>query len=96
MTPERHDSGADQSSTEAKVRTVVALATRRDVHSLQDRTRLFADLGLNSAGVLELLMLLERELDIRLDPGELEPGDLETVGSLTAYLVGSGAADPCT
>jgi acyl carrier protein len=50
-------------------------------------TRLFDDLDLDSTSVLGLLMALEDSLDMEVDPESLEQHHLETVGSLTDFVV---------
>lgn len=70
------------------VRLLVARLTHREPAALNDDDRLYADLGLQSVAVLELLTTLERELGVDVRPADLEPGHLETIGSLTAYLTG--------
>jgi acyl carrier protein len=76
----------DRETAALRSKRVIAEMVRRDPDTLTDRTLLFAGLGLNSANVLELLILIERELGIRLDVVEMEPHHLESVGSLTAYV----------
>jgi acyl carrier protein len=53
---------------------------------LAEQSRLFDDLDLDSTGVLELLMALEENLGIEVDPEKLDMDDFQTVGSLTDYL----------
>ena len=53
---------------------------------LAEQSRLFEDLHLDSTGVLELLMALEENLGIEVDPESLDMDDFQTVGSLTDYL----------
>lgn len=95
MTEKSDHPPAARSVAAAHTRGLIARLARRDPDTLADRARLFADLGLNSASVLELLVLLERELGVTLDIGTLEPGHLETVGSLSDY-VAAAASGPCT
>jgi acyl carrier protein len=60
---------------------------------LAEDSRLFEDLHLDSTGVLELLMALEENLGIEVDPENLNMDDFQTVGSLTDYLAATlGAA----
>ncbi len=58
----------------------------RDAATIDAGSRLFEDLGIDSTGVLELLMQLETELGVEFDAETLEPNDFETVGSLVAYV----------
>jgi acyl carrier protein len=55
-------------------------------------SRLFEDLHLDSTGVLELLMALEENLGIEVDPENLDMDDFQTVASLTDYLAATLAA----
>jgi acyl carrier protein len=60
--------------------------------TLAEDSRLFEDLHLDSTGVLELLMALEENLGIEVDPENLNMDDFQTVGSLTDYLAVTLAA----
>jgi acyl carrier protein len=53
---------------------------------VSDDTSLFNTLGLDSTGVLDLLMNLEDELGLEIDTETLDPADFSTVGSLVAYV----------
>ena len=41
---------------------------------------------LDSTGVLELVAFLEREFGIRVNDGEILPGNLDTVDSIVSYV----------
>lgn len=58
----------------------------RDFGAVDEDTALFTTLGLDSTGVLDLLMNLEDELGISLEAEELEMSDFSTVGSLVRYV----------
>jgi acyl carrier protein len=49
-------------------------------------TSLFNTLGLDSTGVLDLLMNLEDELGVEIEADTLELTDFATVGSLVGYV----------
>jgi acyl carrier protein len=49
-------------------------------------TSLFNTLGLDSTGVLDLLMNLEDELGVEIEADTLELTDFATVGSLVSYV----------
>lgn len=70
-------------------RTVRVLAgvVQHEPQTLHQDTRLFADLGMDSTNALELLMMLEDEFGFEFDPETLESRHLETVGSLTDYII---------
>ena len=55
-----------------------------------DEARLSTDLGIDSLGRVELLSLVEEELGVYIDDGELDPD--ETVGGLQARVDASAAA----
>jgi acyl carrier protein len=59
---------------------------RREVTDLTPDTRLFEDLHLDSTAILELLMALEDNVGIEVDPESLDMDDFRTVGTLTDYL----------
>ncbi|NGN68615.1 acyl carrier protein [Streptomyces sp. A7024] len=56
-------------------------------------TKLFEELGLDSTSVLELLMTLEDDHGIEVDPEQLEPENLETVAAVCAFISASTAGD---
>lgn len=49
-------------------------------------TSLFNTLGLDSTGVLDLLMNIEDELDVEIETDTLEVTNFATVGSLVSYI----------
>ncbi|MFE6235997.1 acyl carrier protein [Cellulosimicrobium sp. NPDC057862] len=59
----------------------------RPLPDVTEATRLFDDLDLDSTSVLGLLMALEDSLDMEVDPESLEQHHLESVGSLTDFVV---------
>lgn len=66
--------------------TAVAAVLHRDTAMIEEQTRLFTDLGLDSTNVLELLMNLEDELGIEFEADNLEQHHFETVGTLASYV----------
>ncbi|MDE9365078.1 acyl carrier protein [Luteipulveratus sp. YIM 133132] len=58
----------------------------RPMEGVTAQTSLFHEIGLDSTGVLDLLMVLEERLGIELDVESLEMKDFTTVGTLAAYL----------
>jgi acyl carrier protein len=72
------------------VRAVVTALVDAVGHELPDvdeSTRLFDDLGVDSTSVLGLLMNLEDSLDIEVDTDLLEQRHLESVAALTDFLL---------
>lgn len=53
---------------------------------LTEDTRLFDDLGLESASVLELLMIIEDTMGIEVDANELDIDDLRSVRSFADFV----------
>jgi acyl carrier protein len=51
-----------------------------------EETRLMEDLGLTSTEALELLLELEKCLDIQIDVEPMEPSDLASLGSLADFV----------
>ncbi|GAA2868992.1 hypothetical protein Acy02nite_40770 [Actinoplanes cyaneus] len=86
--------GSQQVGTDVTATMIAALAQllNRDAATIDANSRLFEDLGIDSTGVLELLMQLEAELDVEFDAETLEPNDFETVGALAAYVAKEAAA----
>ncbi|MCE7003216.1 phosphopantetheine-binding protein [Kibdelosporangium philippinense] len=68
------------------IRAALTEVLNRDLPELDQTTRLFEDLHLDSTSVLELLMALEDALDIEVDPDELRAEDFTTVESLAEYV----------
>ncbi|GLZ39774.1 phosphopantetheine-binding protein [Actinokineospora sp. NBRC 105648] len=89
----------DDSTAELRERVVASMGEllprvlKREVPELTRDTRLFTGLGLSSASTLELLLELEDELEIQIDVEEIDQGDLETVGTLAAYIAAHTVAD---
>lgn len=67
------------------IRVAVEKVTRRDLPTLDADTPLPA-LGLDSTGMLELLMELEDLATFVVEPDDLEPDVFRTVGTLCDYL----------
>ncbi|HYS39641.1 MAG TPA: acyl carrier protein [Pseudonocardiaceae bacterium] len=70
--------------------TVIETALRdmleHDIPDLGEDTRLFDDLGLESASVLELLMIVEDVAGISVDAQELSLDDLRSIRSFADYV----------
>lgn len=67
----------------AALRSGIGAVTGQQVVNLTEDMRLFDDLDLDSASMLELLVEIEEALQVPVDPDELEMADLQTVGTLT-------------
>ncbi|MER5501423.1 MULTISPECIES: acyl carrier protein [unclassified Streptomyces] len=76
-----------------QIRVALETALGREVAEVSEDTSLFADLAVDSSGVLELLLTLEDSVGLEVDPEALEPEIFETVGTLADY-VASGLAGP--
>jgi acyl carrier protein len=70
--------------------TVIETALRdmleRDIPDLGEDTRLFDDLGLESASVLELLMIVEDVAGISVDAQELSLDALRSIRTFADYV----------
>ncbi|MQY14767.1 Acyl carrier protein [Streptomyces sp. RB5] len=63
----------------------------KDLGQATADTKLFEELGLDSTSVLELLMTLEDDHGIEVDPEQLEPEHLQTVGAVCDFIAASQA-----
>ncbi|MEV6104999.1 acyl carrier protein [Streptomyces sp. NPDC051940] len=61
----------------------------KDLSQATAETKLFEELGLDSTSVLELLMTLEDDHGIEVDPEQLEPEHLQTVGAVCDFIAAS-------
>ncbi|MET9611873.1 phosphopantetheine-binding protein [Kitasatospora indigofera] len=61
---------------------------KRDIAEVPENACLFDDLGLTSAGTLELILELEESLDIQVDVEEIGEDDLRSVASLADFVAG--------
>lgn len=66
---------------------------KRDLPPVDQDANLFEDLGLNSAGTLELILELEEDLDIQIDVEEIDQGDLRSPATLALFVAGHTLAD---
>ncbi|MEV7467353.1 acyl carrier protein [Streptomyces kronopolitis] len=77
---------AAQEQTVAAVRQALAEVLDRELPDLGPDAKLFDDYGLDSTGVLDLLMRLEEVLDVEFDTEELEMSHFATVRTLADYV----------
>ncbi len=63
----------------------------RDISSEQSLIEL--GVGVDSVSTLEFIMELEEELGVSIDESEVDPGVLETVESLSEFVLSLGSAD---
>lgn len=87
MTIDNVSTGLDREQVVARLITILADMVDQPPETLAEDTMLFATLGLDSTNALDLLMTIEDEFGIEFDPGALEHQHLETVGTLTRYLL---------
>ena len=73
-------------STIETIKQAVEYVTGSDVGELRPEQRLFDDLGFDSTSVIDLVMRLEDEAQIEIDPSDLTGEIFNTVGTLAAYL----------
>lgn len=72
-----------------QVRIALSSVLNKELTELDESTRLFEDLALDSTSVIELLMGLEDSIGLEIDPDDLEPEAFGTVGTLTDYVADS-------
>ncbi|MFF4603848.1 acyl carrier protein [Streptomyces sp. NPDC001339] len=72
--------------TIAAVRGALADVLERELPDLGPDANLFDDYGLDSTGVLDLLMRLEEVFDVEFDTEELEMSHFATVRTLADYV----------
>jgi acyl carrier protein len=66
----------------------LTVALDREITGLRETTELYEELGLDSAGTLELVLVLEDALGFEVDPEDLEIEVFRTVGTLADYISG--------
>ncbi|MFI6743391.1 acyl carrier protein [Nonomuraea sp. NPDC050227] len=70
----------------ASVRIELESLLGHEIASPSPDVRLFEDLALDSTSLLELLMNLEDNVGIEVDPDEISAEVFATIGSLTDYV----------
>lgn len=65
---------------------VISRVTGQETGEVSERTRVFDDLNLDSISILEVLVALESEFGIDVDPDALTAQDLETLGAVANYV----------
>ncbi|MEV6598112.1 acyl carrier protein [Actinoplanes sp. NPDC051346] len=78
-----------QTDVEHIIRTIsegLSSVLERDLGTLTADSRLFDEVGLDSTGVLDLMMFLEEALGIEFYTEELEMEHFVTVGALAAFI----------
>jgi acyl carrier protein len=61
----------------------------RELPDVDESTRLFDDLAIDSTGVLGVLIALEDELEIEIDPDSITEEHFATLGGLTDCAIAS-------
>lgn len=69
------------------VKGIVAKQLELEKNDVKEDANIFEDLGLDSTGVIELLLALEEECEIEFDMEELDPGNLESINAITGYIL---------
>ena len=69
-----------------RLRSSLSEVLNREVPPLPEDARLFEDLTMDSTSVIELLMVLEDNIGLQVDPEELGPEVFKTVSSLVEYV----------
>jgi len=68
------------------VEQALAEVLEREIDGVTEDTKLFDDLHLDSTSVLELLMSLEDQVGIEVNPEEVRIEDFASIGTLTDYV----------
>jgi acyl carrier protein len=76
----------DRSQTVTAISAALVEVVHHELPDLTEDTRLFEDLQLDSTGILELLMALEENVGIEVDPDSLGMENFNTVRSLADYI----------
>ncbi|MFI9812629.1 phosphopantetheine-binding protein [Saccharothrix variisporea] len=84
---DRREDPMNRDETIEAVKVALADVLQRELPATHEDTRLFEDLHLDSTSVLEVLMTLEDSVGIEVDPEELQPEHLKTIGSLADYAL---------
>lgn len=77
----------DRSKVISQIESSLSEVLQRPVSGMPEDTRLFEDLHVDSTSVLELLMALEDNLGIEVDPERLEISDFKTMGTVADYVL---------
>ncbi|BFV55158.1 hypothetical protein KCMC57_up02620 [Kitasatospora sp. CMC57] len=73
--------------------TLLPRVLRKELPEVPENACLFDDLGLTSAGTLELILELEEALDIQVDVEQIGEDDLRSVASLADFVAGHTIAE---
>jgi acyl carrier protein len=79
----------NREQTVSAIGSALAEVLHHELPELTEETRLFEDLHLDSTGVLELLMAIEENVGIEVDPDSLGMDNFNTVGTLADYIQSS-------
>jgi len=67
--------------TKHKILKILADYSKKDIKNINEKSSLADDLGLDSLDKVELTMIFEEELNIKIDDGEIN-----NVGDIFSYL----------
>ncbi|MCS7484526.1 acyl carrier protein [Umezawaea endophytica] len=79
----------DRSSVVKTITGALSDIMQREYSDVTEETRLFEDLHLDSTSVLTLLMALEDQTGIEVDPESLQMENFQTIGTLADYIEGN-------
>ena len=79
----------DRSSVVKTITGALSEIMQREYSDVTEETRLFEDLHLDSTSVLTLLMALEDQTGIEVDPESLQMENFQTIGTLADYVEGN-------
>ncbi|MDT8912952.1 phosphopantetheine-binding protein [Amycolatopsis sp. PS_44_ISF1] len=77
----------DRVSTVKAIDVALREVLQRELPPLDETTRLFDELHLDSTSVLELLMALEDAVGMTVNPEDLRAEDFTTIGALADFVL---------
>jgi acyl carrier protein len=77
-----HSTDADRATAVAAVTSALEETLGRELPDIDESTRLFDDLAIDSTGVLGVLIALEDKLDLEIEPDTITEQHFATVGGL--------------
>ena len=77
----------DYQTAKESLHRALQVVLEEDIPQLDDSQRMFEDLHLDSTTMLETLLMVDQELELNVDPEELDIDDFLTVESYCQKLV---------
>ncbi len=77
----------DYQTAKQSLHQALEAVLEEDISQLEDSQRMFEDLHLDSTTMLETLLMVDQELELNVDPEELDIDDFLTVESYCQKLI---------